>query len=433
LLSNFRFRLLLVLIFWLVTVVALLTWVGGRQKVDLAFAGGPLGSEGYIVATAIAAELNAGDSNFRISVFETGGSSESKLLLETGQIDIASLQADTAVPEEVRSIARLFPDAYHLVVNTSAGIKHFSDLRGHRVAIPPAASAQNASFWFLADHYRIQAEDFQARPMAADAANFAMLEGQVDAVFRVRAPGNPRIRELIGANEMEIVPIEQAEALSLKQPALSPGNIPRGSYRGYPPLPRDNLPTAVLDRILVTRADLPANVIFELTESIFEARSALVARSPLAGFISSLDADNSIPLHPGARQYYDREKPGVIQQNARLASALLYLLVLVGSGVIAVRSRWMRARNQRITDINERLMEIAEATRATENVQELSAYKNQLMDILREVVVDLDKNLVSQKEFEHFSFAWQAVDALVRDQMAIADRLELQLTQETAR
>ena len=48
----------------------------------------------------------------------------------------------------------------------------------------------------------------------------------------------------------------------------------------------------------------------------------------------------------------------------------------------------------------------------------LQKSKHELMDVLSEVVVELDKERVSQEEFEHFSFTWQAVDALVRDRVA---------------
>ena len=36
------------------------------------------------------------------------------------------------------------------------------------------------------------------------------------------------------------------------------------------------------------------------------------------------------------------------------------------------------------------------------------------------LVQDLDKEQFSQDEFEHFSFAWQAVDTLVRDRLTLA-------------
>jgi hypothetical protein len=39
--------------------------------------------------------------------------------------------------------------------------------------------------------------------------------------------------------------------------------------------------------------------------------------------------------------------------------------------------------------------------------------------MLREVVSDLDGERVTQEEFEHFSFTWQAVDTLVRERLAL--------------
>lgn len=423
---TFRLRLLLVIVLWTATVIALVFWLGGRQRPELTLAAGTAGSETYSLALAIAEELNEAGGDLRITIFETGGTAENMALLAAGQIDLATVQADADIPDVGLGVARLYPDAYHLVVNSGSGIRHFSDLKGHRVAIPQQSSAQHGSFWFLAEHYGIDASELSALPMSASAANFAMLQGQVDAVFRVRAPGNPAIRQLIRSGEMAIVPIQQAEALALKQPALQNGTIPRGSYRGYPPLPMDHLPTAVLDRLLVAHASVPDDLIYLFTRDVFEARSDLVARFPLAGLISPLgeDADSAVPAHPGARRYFDREKPSFVTQNARLASALLYLVVLLGSGLFAVRARWMRSRRVRMGDFNRRLMEIADATRGNEDFSSLQGHKNRLMDILNEVVRDLDQDRVSQEEFEHFSFTWQAVDALLRDQIVLANRKE---------
>jgi hypothetical protein len=64
-------------------------------------------------------------------------------------------------------------------------------------------------------------------------------------------------------------------------------------------------------------------------------------------------------------------------------------------------------------------MQIAERARDNHQYEKLLAHKNELMDILEEVVGDLDQEKVSQEEFEHFSFTWQAVDALVRDQIML--------------
>ena len=420
-LANWRARLFIVAVLWVATVLALVMWLGGQQDHQLSIAAGPAESETFKYLAVVAEVLNERDNGLYLTVFETGGTRENMELIEVGRIDVATVQADARVPGEALGVARLYPDAYHLIVNATAGIDHFPDLRGKRVAIPPEASSQNASFWFLADHYHLEPTSLIALPMSADASNFAMLNDQVDAVFRVRAPGNRRIRELIGDNTMKIVPIEQARALALKQPALSPNYIPRGSYRGSPPLPVEDLPTVVLDLLLVASEKVPEPVAYLLTQELFEARSEIVARNPLAGFLTALDegASGAIPAHPGARRYFDREKPGAFQQHARLLSLFLYAAVLLSSAGLALRSRWLRTRRVRMGDFNKRLMQIAEDARQTSDYDTLRGHKNLLMDILSEVIGDLDHDKVSQEEFEHFSFTWQAVDALVRDQLMI--------------
>jgi len=220
---------------------------------------------------------------------------------------------------------------------------------------------------------------------------------------------------------MRLVPIEQSLALSLKQPAITQGSIPKGSYRGHPALPVQNLDTAVLDRLLVTRTSMDDELIFNLTRGLFEYRSELLVHSKLAGFVGPLqdDAASVLPAHPGARRYYDREKPGFFRENARVVSAALYTIVILSSGLLALRTYWLKIRRVRMSDYTHRLMKVSEQVREESDLGRLLENKHHLMDVLTEVVVELDKDRVSQEDFEHFSFTWQAVDALVRDRFAL--------------
>jgi len=346
-----RLRIVLILVIWLATVGVLALWATGGQTTRISLGGGPAGSETFALATAIATVLNRDNGSFHIDVFETGGSTENLALVQSGQLDLGTAQADMVIPDGILGVASLYHDAYHLIVNSETSIHSFADLAGHRIAIPPRSSGQNESFWFLAEHYRLDPSEFIALPMAEEAANFAMIHGQVDAVFRVRAPGNNMIRELIGDHAMRLVPIGQSSALSLKQPAIRTGRIPQGSYRGSPALPVTDLDTAVLERLLIVRAEMAPDIVYKITRGIFDRRSDLVSNNKLAGLISPLGEDSSgvIPAHPGARRYYDREKPGLLQQNARLASAGLYMLVIVCSGFLALRSNWLKRRRVRMS------------------------------------------------------------------------------------
>jgi TRAP transporter TAXI family solute receptor len=420
-----RIRILLIIVIWLLALFALTLWLGGSRLVHITVAGGPAGSETLSLTSAIADTVNASNPGFKMVVFETGGSLENLRLLEQGRTDMGVIQADTPASNGIRGVATLYNDAYHLIARDDTGINSFADLPGHRIAIPSQSSGQFHSFWFLADHYGIAPDRLNALPMAEEAANFAMELGQVDAVFRVRAPGNAAIRELIGDKNLHLVPIEQSEALALKQPAIAPGIIPKGSYRGNPILPAENLETAVVQRLLVVRSDLDSTLTYKVTNAIYALRPAILESSKLAGFIGPLpdDHESVITAHPGARAYYDREKPGFLQQNARLVSAFLYIAAIVLSGLLGLRTYWIRSRRVRMSKFNHRLMAIAAGARGESGFNELLQYKHQLMDILEEVVSGLDGERVNQEEFEHFSFTWQAVDAQVRDRLQLGDTL----------
>jgi TRAP transporter TAXI family solute receptor len=237
------------IVVWVVALFALALWLSGTRLPRVTVAGGPAGSETLILTQAIADAVNEAGIGVRMLVFETGGSGENLRLMDSGRIDMGTIQADTPATDGVQGVTTLYSDAYHLIVRDDLGIESFSDLPGHRVAIPPRTSGQFNSFWFLADHYGIDRDVLNALPMSEEAANFAMERGQVDVVFRVRAPGNPAIRELIGDKNLVLVPIGQSEALALKQPAIDSGVIPLGSYRGSPALPADNLDTAVVEPV----------------------------------------------------------------------------------------------------------------------------------------------------------------------------------------
>ncbi len=422
-----RVRFIIIAVVWVATLTAVLFWALGREEGRLSIAAGPRSSESFELGTAIAEVFSSQQGNPLVDVFETAGSTENVKLLERGEVDFALVQADSTVHGGVAAVASLYEDAYQLIVNEDSGIESFSDLPGHRIAIPPSSSGQNRSFWFLAEHYGFAADELTALPMSEDAANFAMIQGQVDAVFRVRAPGNPSIRQLIGNHSMRLVPIEQSEALSLRRPAIAPGLIPKGSYRGHPALPATDMRTAAVERMLAARSDLAPEIVSEMTRVLFERRSDLVALTNLAGFIESPvgHASNSMPLHPGARSFYDREKPTFLQQNARMGSALIYAVAIIFSGALALRTRWVQRRRIRMGDYNRELMRIATVARGSESPQELIGLKDRLVDMLRQLVEDLDSERVSQDEFEHFSFTWQAVDTLVRDHLSLAREASL--------
>jgi len=159
-----RLRLIVVAIVWVATLFAILAWVVSTREVRLSIAAGPRSGESFQLASAIAQVFNETVPNASIDVFETSGSAENARLLESGQVDVATMQADTHVHGGINALASLYFDAYQLIVTESSDIRSFDQLAGQRVAIGPAGSGQSSAFLFAAEHYGLSGGHLTALP-----------------------------------------------------------------------------------------------------------------------------------------------------------------------------------------------------------------------------------------------------------------------------
>lgn len=379
----------------------------------LVIAAGARSSEGFQLVESIAEVVRRHHPKLNIEVIETGGSLDNSRLIDEGLADMATIQADSSTTASGLLIASLYPDAYHLIVRRDAGVDDVSDLRGKTIALPSRGSAQNTSFWFLASHYGLSESSLTSLPMSNRAAEWALITGAVDAVFRVRAPGDRTVRHLIERADIALVPIEQAPALHLRKPAIRPGMIPKGSYRGNPALPQQDLETASVQRWLVASKDVPAKVVYQITSVLFERRRDLSELNALASLITAPDAGvgTNLPLHEGAARYYDREKPSVWSEQANFLRTMVSLIAIFGSMVFAFRNWFQSAQKNRADAYNKDLLALYESAKSHTHPSEY--YQQELGNILSVVIDDLDNDRISRVGFDEFSFTWQAVSQLL--------------------
>src|SRR4029077_12871819 len=99
-----------------------------------------------------------------------------------------------------------------------------------------------------------------------------------------------------------LISIESAAAIAEAERAYESFDVPKGTLRGSPPVPDDDLTTLRTSLYLVAHKKLSANLMATLTQTIIKARRDLLAEQPLLAQIStpSTDADAFLPLHPGA-------------------------------------------------------------------------------------------------------------------------------------
>ena len=377
----------------------------------------PVNSEPYEMATAIAHVISRTYPELEIEIVSTGGSSENMNRLTNGDLDLALVQAEVITRQNVSLLAVLYHDLFQLLVRDDSGIEDLKDLEGKRIALPPVTSGQYRAFWFLANHYGLAPERIVAIPMNTYQADEAIVHGQVDAIFRVRGPRNSSIRVLFGRTELRFIPIDQGDALHLRQPAYSASFIPKGSYRGDPPTPSEALPTVAVDRLLVARDDVPEEIARAITSVLFEKRRDLALRTPLAALIRQpeIKQGTMLPVHEGALGYYEREKPSFLEEKAEFFALIFSVLVVATSIAVAVTRRFYERQKGRIEDYSIELLDLEKSAKAAETIPELDICKHRLTEILAEAVDDMRHSRINAEGLQLFSFVWESVNYTIND------------------
>ena len=197
--------------------------------------------------------------------------------------------------------------------------------------------------------------------------------------------------------------------MQLRRPALQPGTIPRGSYRGFPALPETDLPTVAVQRLLVARGDLEEEIAAKLTRVLFERRRELMNLTALAGFITppNLGGGTYIPVHPGAQSFYDRDSPSFIQENAEPLALVVTLAALMVSGLLQLGSR---RRKRRIDRYNKEVLDLGVSLDRSSDLNDVRRCRERLFDLAAGVVDDAEIGLIIPEGFNFFWFTWSMVN-----------------------
>jgi TRAP-type uncharacterized transport system substrate-binding protein len=104
-----------------------------------------------------------------------------------------------------------------------------------------------------------------------------------------------------------LIPIENAGAIAEKERAYQSFDIPKGTLRGSPPVPEDDVTTLQASFHLVGKKSLDNDMIAGFTQAITSARRDLLAELPILAQLKAPDTDAGayLPVHAGAVEYYN--------------------------------------------------------------------------------------------------------------------------------
>jgi hypothetical protein len=136
-----------------------------------------------------------------------------------------------------------------------------------------------------------------------------------------------------------LIPIDSAGAIAEAERAYESFDVPKGTLRGAPPVPDDDLTTLRASLYLVANKKLGSDLITTLTQTIMSVRRDLLHEQPIFAQITapSTDADAYLPLHPGAAAFYNGTQQSFMDQYGNW----IYLTPMVLGGIAtALAAAW---------------------------------------------------------------------------------------------
>lgn len=414
-----RIRFALVGVLHVLVLAGVIVWAAdiGQHKKRLVLATGPRGGESHNLAVALSRTIAATHRNFEIDVVSTEGSARNMRLLASGDADLAIIHANVQEHAAARLVVDLYYDFVHFVVSQSSGISKIGDLVGKRIAVPPPGSGDFEMFQLLLDYYRINEDQLTALPMSRQAARLAMSRGAIDAIFALVAPGNRALFELIENEAADVIGVDLAQGVVLREPELEIRQLKEGTYGNGAAVPQRDLPTIAVYRMLVANAAVPPEVISLVTSTLFEHRRSMMEMEPLAASVRvpSLHQGTLIPLHQGARSYFERDAPSFFQEYAEVIALCVTAFVASFSAIFSVLGRRKR---KRIDRYNRELIMMSSSIPSKQTKDELHKIKSRLQGLVADIVRDTEHGYITNEAFEFFAFTWRATEAAIRDREA---------------
>jgi TRAP-type uncharacterized transport system substrate-binding protein len=308
------------------------------RPTTLSVAVGSIDGEAAKAMAAIASQLVSTNAPVRLRVIDSGTALEASKAFSAGKADLAVVRGDVGDLSEAQAVVVVSHMVVLLIAPPGSSIDSIGKLKGRVVGVI-GGEANSKIVDVLSKEYGLdRAKVF--KDIALPDARRAVQSKEVSALLVV-IPLAEKYLSLIrdvfaqGAKAVPVlVPIESAGAIAQTERAYESFEVPKGTLRGSPPVPEDDLTTLRTSLYLVAHKKLGNDLISSLTQTIMHVRRELLAEQPIFAQITapSTDADAYLPLHPGAAAFYNGTQQSFMDEYGNW----IYLTPMVLGGMATV-------------------------------------------------------------------------------------------------
>jgi len=310
-----------------------------NRPVTLTLAVGSIDGEAASAMSAIATQLASDGASVRLKVIDTGTAVEAGKQFAAGNVDLAAVRGDVGDLSKAQAIVVLSHVTVLLIAPPGSTIDSIDKLNGRTVGV--LGGEANAKIVdVLSNAYDLARDKTVFKSLSLQDARQAVQSKQVNALLVV-IPLTGKYLTLVkgffpqGTKATPVlIPIETAATIADSNRAYESFDVPKGTLRGSPAVPDDDLTTLRTSLYLVSRKSLSADVATSLTQSILKVRRELLRENPLFAQITSpsIDADAYLPVHPGALAVYNGTTQSFIDEYGNY----IYLGPMILGGIATV-------------------------------------------------------------------------------------------------
>jgi TRAP transporter TAXI family solute receptor len=304
-----------------------------KQPTTLTVAAGSLDGDAPKLMEAIAARLAATNAPVRLKVVDELTAANATASFAAGKTDLAVVRPDVGDLSSARTLMIVARAVVLIIGLPGSNVTSMDTLKGKTVGVIGGAM-NHTVVQVLTREYDLERARTRFRDMLPAEVPQAVQAKQVQALLLVVPISENyigRIRDLLRASKgkVALVPIDSASAIANIQRAYESYELPKGTIRGSPAVPDEDLTTLRLPLYLVANKKVSDDVAGALVKAVFDARRELLKDHPLLAQIAEPDKDKDafIPIHRGAAQYFEDEQKSFFD---KYGDQLFYGSMLLG-------------------------------------------------------------------------------------------------------
>ena len=361
-----------------------------QRPTTLTVAVGSFDGEARQAASLVAGYLATTNSPIRLKIENAGNVLDAAKAFAAGKADLAVVRADVGDLTQARAVAVMAEGIVMIVAPPGSNITTIAKLRDHTVGVAAGEINHNV-VEALKKEYDLGHANVTFKDIVPSDARRAMQAREIAALIVV-VPLTDKYLSLVkglfreGVNSAPVlIPIDSAGAITDVKGPYESFDIPKGTLRGSPAVPADDVTTLRVPYLLVANRHLDPQLIGELTKRVMAARRNLASVQPLIAGIATptLDADAYIAVHPGAAAFYN----GTEQSFMDRWGNVIYLTPIAFGALASIFAAAWRflgiRRNDKTQTTLEQLGALRERIRDLEDEAELRKIEDEIDALLR--------------------------------------------------